>query len=209
MLRRKIIWKSFPKVHPTTFFGDMKPLRLITLMVLLVIGSLQTNAQQSISSPPPFSMGIGYWGGAITHPGILLFGELSLREGSNQLAIKFNLVRYRHRQHTLNHLILPELILRRVTVKNHVWEASLGGGMLIQQPDRPTYSRESGTWQEAQSIRLYIAPALGFRYGYRILLPNQRILTPSVGVKFFYQYPFNDFWLPGGSVDLSIAYQIR
>ena len=139
----------------------------------------------------------------------MLFGEFSLSQGPTQLLTRFNFIHYRHLNHSRNNLVLPELLLRHYNDNLNFWELSLGTGLLRQKADAQIYEYEQTEFLSRNDPWFYFAPSAGIRYGYSISLPNGNALTPNLGGRFFYQYPFNDFALARVAFDLSITYQLQ
>ncbi|HAA19170.1 MAG TPA: hypothetical protein DCP28_10510, partial [Cytophagales bacterium] len=83
------------------------------LLLLPIKGHGQTNFQEL----PSVSVGIGYFGELFTHPGLVLYGDFALNQDQNQWLTRVNLVHYRHRGHSANTLLLPELLFRRHTTR--------------------------------------------------------------------------------------------
>ncbi len=184
--------------------------KAIFFPLLLVLLSLRpASAQAPYEELPSISIGIGYFGELATRPGVVVFGEMALTKGKNQLATRLNLAYYRHRGHTRNWLLLPEFLFRRNTKKRNIWEVAIGAGTLRQRADSRVLEYQQGEFVERRSGWFHFTPSLGFRYGRNITLANDNLLAPSIGGRFFYQYPFNDFWLPKVAIDLSVAYQLR
>ena len=181
--------------------------------LIFVVGALvfstNANAQQTFENFPQFTVGIGYFGELLTHPGVVIFGEYGLNKAQNQYLVRLNLAYYRHKNHTQNYLLLPELIYRRNTQKLNYWEASLGLGGLFQKADRPVYAFDQGAFNIEKSGWIYFVPSLGIRYGNSFQLKNGKSLIPSLGGRIYYQYPFNSQWLLRTAFDLSLAYQIK
>ncbi len=182
---------------------------LLLSLIFTFLLSTKVKGQISYDDLPGISIGVGYFGELITHPGLVIYGEVALNKGRNQLLTRLNLINYRHKGHTRNHLLLPEIIFRRNTKKLNHWEASIGLGTLYQKADSRVYEFEEGAFIRKNSGWFYFAPSLGVRYGRTISLSNGNILTPNIGGRLFYQYPFNDFWLLRTAIDLSVSYQIK
>jgi len=183
--------------------------RALVFSVLALLTIKTATAQIADESLPSITIGVGYFGELITHPGFVVFGEMALNKHQSQLAARLNLAHFRHRGHTRSFLLLPEFIFRRNTRSCNFWEASLGAGATYQRADSRALEYENGDFVERQSGWLYFTPSVGARFGRHIYLNNGRALSPSIGGKFFYQYPFNDFWLSRTAVDVSISYQLK
>lgn len=181
----------------------------IPLLIVGLLMSYTIDAQTSEAELPRLSVGVGYFGELLTHGGWVVFGELSLNESQNQLLTRVNFINYRHKGHTKNFSLFPELVLRRNTAKGNYWEGAIGAGALYQKADSRIYEYEEERFDEKKSGWFYFMPSLGLRYGRTIQLSNGNLLTPNLGARAFYQYPFNDFWLFRTAVDLSISYQIK
>ena len=186
----------------------MKPKHLLYLLSLL-LGTLSTKGQTNFEHLPSISIGVGYFGEQLTHPGVVVFGEFALNKAQNQFLARLNVMGYRHRGHTASLMVLPELLFRRNTKNFHYWEASLGLGALSQWADRKVLAYEQGQFVERRSGWVYFAPSFGLRYGHSFRLGNGHLLTPNIGGRVFLQYPFNNFWLFRAALDLSISYQLK
>ncbi len=182
---------------------------MVLAFILAVFFVIKTKAQTELNSIPQISIGIGYFGELLTHPGIVLFSEIALNKTKNQLVARINFIGYRHKGHTRNYFVLPEIIYRRNTKKLNYWEASLGTGLLYQLADSPVYKYRQGAFIKKKSGWFHFAPSFGIRYGKNFSLDNGDFLTPSIGGRMFYQYPFNDMWLLRTGFDLSVSYQIK
>ncbi len=182
------------------------------IFALIFIGALSISKgvikAQTNKELPSISIGVGYYGDQITHPGLLIFGEVGLNK-QNWLLGRVNVTGYRHKGHSRNILILPELLVRTYTENTNYWEASLGSGLLYQRSDSPIYELEEDEFVQKNTGYVYFNPSFGIRYGNTIQLKDQRVLTPSLGARISYQYPFNNFWLLNAALDLSIAYKFK
>lgn len=187
----------------------MKHSFILIAFELSVLPFQNTSAQISYDHLPSISIGVGYVGELLTHPGLVVYSEVAINKGRNQLLGRLNYMHYRHRAHTRSHLLLPELTVRRHTRGSSFWEAAIGLGALAQWADAPVREYDQGEFGERRSGWLYAAPSMGIRYGRPIILNNGQTLTPNIGGRFFYQYPFNDFFLLRTAVDLSVSYQIK
>lgn len=169
----------------------------------------EVRAQSFEQTLPTISIGVGYFGELLAHGGMVVYGEYSFNKAQNQFLTRVNIVNYRHKGHTKNLMVLPEIIYRRHTKNLNYWEAAFGLGSLYQKADSQVYEYRQGKFVKKNTGWLYFTPSLGVRYGHTFELNDGNLLTPNLGARVYYQYPFNDFWLLRAAVDFSVSYQIK
>lgn len=187
----------------------MRKVVFFAFVFVLFLLSVNGMAQIEEERLPTLSVGTGYFGELITHPGIILFGEYALNASQNQYLTRVNIINYRHKAHSINRMITPELVFRRNTQKYIFIELALGCGWLFQKPDTRVLEYKNGNFEETSKGWNYLAPSLAIRAGKSFLLSNNHSLTPSIGLRGYYQYPFNDAWIIRTAIDFSLSYSLK
>lgn len=166
-------------------------------------------AQQGMNTLPKFSVGVGYFGEMLAHPGLTFFSEVASKKTQNQFLVRFNLIGYRHIGHTQNLLVLPEFIFRRNTENLAYVEASVGTGALYQKADSKVIEYNQGFFTEVKRGWFHFTPSFGLRYGHVLQLNKGKTIVPSVGMRLYYLTQFNDTSLMRAALDISVAYKIK
>jgi len=181
---------------------------IIGLSTMLMLSN-KAEAQFEYEQLPSISIGIGYFGELLLHPGFNLNSEFALNKAEVQLLARLKLANYKHKYYTKNWMFIQELVLRKNTKNFNYWETALGTTYIHQRPDATAYEYNNTEIIENNDGVLSIAPTLGIRYGYTIILPNGNIFAPNIGGRIFYQYPFNDVDLFRAAIDVSASYKIK
>jgi len=189
----------------------MKYFKLAFILILISFLSITElkGQENDYSSLPKISIGIGYFGELLTQPGFNLHSEFALNKDEIQMLNRLSIINYKHQYRTKNWILLHELILRKNTENFNYWETSLGTAYLYQRADAALNEYDNSESFQSNSGGLHLAPTFGIRYGYTIKLPNGNMITPNIGGRVSYQYPFNDNGLFRAAVDFSTSYQLK
>lgn len=182
--------------------------RIILLVAFICLFSLNTKAQFQLEQLPVISIGVGYFGELLTHPGFVIFGEYAITQSQNQLLTRLNVNHYRHKAHTKNWMITPEIIYRRNTDKMNFFELALGLGGLNQHADSKVLVYSEDGFEESTKGWNYFAPSLAVKTGKYLNYKNTQI-APFVGFRTFGLNPFNSDTLWRFAFDLGISYKFK
>lgn len=180
----------------------------VFICIILVVQVLSLKAQFREELLPTFSVGVGYSGELFTHAGFTFFGEYALTSSQNQMLTRISVIRYRHKYHTKNWMLLPEFVFRRNTKKMNFIECSIGPGWLYQVADSRVMEYNVNQYSETKKGWSFFTPSIAFRGGKSFYLKNNHLIVPSLGIRVFGQYPFNDDVLWKSMFDFSISYNL-
>lgn len=163
--------------------------RIITIAAFSLL--LQTINGQDRTSP--FSFDVGYFGESITKAGAIVSVQRPVTANTELHYLRLNVAYYKHPGYNSNLLVFPEYVFRITSQKGRFFEASAGSGWMYQQPDRPVIEYANGSFSETNRGWNYWAPTIHLGGGKRILGGSLEGMAYSVGLRWFGQYPFNDF----------------
>ncbi len=163
--------------------------RIITLAVFAIF--LQSLQGQDKSSSIAFDA--GYFGESITKAGAIASLQTRITAKNDLHHLRLNIAFYKHSGYNNNLLVFPEYVFRTNGKKGRFFETSAGSGWMYQQPDHPVIQYENGTFSETKRGWHYAAPTILIGGGKQILTGFLEGLAYSVGMRWFGQYPFNDF----------------
>lgn len=182
--------------------------RIILIVALMGLHSLNSKAQFQQEQLARFSIGVGYFGELLTHPGLVFFGEYAIAQSQNQLLTRLNVMHYRHKAHTKNWMLTPEIIYRRNTDNMNFFELALGIGCLNQHADSKVLLYTENGFEESTQGWNYFVPSLAIRAGKRLSFKINQI-SPFVGLRTFCLYPFNNDALWRFAFDFGIDYKLK
>jgi hypothetical protein len=163
--------------------------RIIALALLAIF--LQSLEGQERN--PTFAFDAGYFGESITKAGAIASVQKRISVKNDLHHLRLNVAFYKHSGYNSNLLVFPEYVFRITGVKGRFFEASAGSGWMYQQPDRPVIAYENGVFSETNRGWHYVAPTILLGGGKRIRKGSLEGTAYSVGMRWFGQYPFNDF----------------
>lgn len=141
----------------------------------------------------PVIIDAGYFGETLTRAGAIVAVQKAVSKKNDLHHLRLNVAYYRHWGYNNNLVILPEYVFRKTGVNGLFFEASGGGGWMYQVPDRPVILYEEGVFSETRKGWSYVAPTIQIGGGKKILQGTLEGFAFSAGLRWFGQYPFNDF----------------
>jgi len=181
---------------------------ILILISFLLLTELKAQ-ENNYNNLPDISIGAGYFGELLTHPGFNLNSEFALNKDKIQMLARISLINYKHNYHTKTWMLMQEVLLRKNTKNFNYWETSLGTAYIYQKAEASLYEYNNSEFSESNSGRFSIAPTFGIRYGYSIKLPNGGMIIPNIGGRVSYQYPLDDFNLFRAAIDFSTSYKLK
>lgn len=163
--------------------------RIITLaLVAILIPSLQGQDRSS-----SLSFDAGYFGESITKAGAIVSVQTRISPENNLHHVRMNIAFYKHPGYNSNLLVFPEYVFRITSEKGRFFETAAGSGWMYQRPDGPVIQYDNGIFSETNSGWNYWAPTILLGGGTRLLKGSLEGMAYSAGLRWFGQYPFNDF----------------
>ena len=159
-------------------------------VVCLVFFMQGIQAQEAHSS---LSLEAGYFGETLTKAGVLAAVQKGISKENDRHRIRLNVAFYKHRGYNNNLLVLPEYVFRKSQKKGRFFEISAGGGWMYQKADKTIIEFKEGVFSETNTGYSYLAPSLQFGGGKIIQNGPLSGIALSAGLRWFGQYPFNDF----------------
>jgi hypothetical protein len=191
------------------FKKDFKVRQLFTglalFIVLLFPIGLEVKAQDRTQE-----LNIAWFGEMLGHPGIKINYNYGLYENNNSaLMAGAQFITYKHTNYNNNILIGPSMKYQYCFTKARI-SADIYASYQAQSPDRPTFKYEEGKFIKNKSFHSCFAPGFSLSYSRPILeLQNEKIMSFEGGLGNFWQYPFNDQWIPHPYMYLGINISIN
>ncbi len=181
----------------------------LLILISLLLGFVNLQGQVDQAQLPQRSIGVGYFGEFLNHPGFVLSYDHSVAKfpTDNQLLIRMNAIYYWHKTNKHNFLIFPELVYREVGSSGFYGDLIGGIGWINRNPaeNSTTYrssQRERNSWH-------YLTASFGVAVGKIQTLNNGNLLLASIGVKGIYQYPFKEAWIISPILFAQVHYQLK
>lgn len=179
--------------------------RIITL-ALFAIFLTSVQGQDQLSS---ITFDAGYFGESITKAGAIVSVQTPMARKTDLHHLRLNVAFYRHSGYNSNLLVFPEYVFRITGRKGRFFEASAGSGWMYQRPDGPVIQYENGSFSETDRGWHYLAPTFLLGGGTRIQEGSLAGMAYSVGMRWFGQYPFNDFLMHHLVLECRVSFPMK
>jgi hypothetical protein len=167
--------------------------------------TIVNGTQTGLSEPAPIYLGAGYFGETLSRPGALLALQKGISKKNDLHHIRLNFIYYKHPGYNNNLAVLPEYLFRKTGNKGRFIEVAAGAGWMYQKPDRLIIEYDNGSFTETNSGWHYVAPTILFGGGKKVQQGALKEMVFTGGLRWFGQYPFNDFLMHHLALEVSVA----
>jgi hypothetical protein len=174
-------------------------------IIIFVLFAFSFHSLKGQDQSPSFAFDAGYFGESITKAGAIASVQKRISTKNDLHHLRLNMAYYRHSGYNKNLFVFPEYLFRKTNKKGRFFDAAAGGGWMFQKPDRPVIQYESGTFSETNRGWHYVAPTILLGGGKIIQKGSLEGMAYSVGMRWFGQYPFNDFLMHHLALEIRVS----